>query len=180
MKNEDISYSRKGRKIRKVGSGEMSVEESADADRIESAEAKEHGVRCTFRWGEEQLTLVKSVADKIGIPYQTYIKEAIYRQCMQDLQRFGMAEANQEVSYAKSMESRPSNRVKEQTVETFETSSLKKVLLAVPSQMLEQVDYLARCDHRTRSDLLREAIGRYLSARSQDHEDLRSHRRRHD
>lgn len=28
--------------------------------------------------------------------------------------------------------------------------------------MLEQVDYIAQCEHRTRSDLIREALRRYL------------------
>lgn len=38
----------------------------------------------------------------------------------------------------------------------------KKVLIALPPAMLEQVDYIARCEHRTRSDLIREALRRYL------------------
>lgn len=38
----------------------------------------------------------------------------------------------------------------------------KKVLIALPPAMLEQVDYIAQCEHRTRSDLIREALRRYL------------------
>ncbi|HMO21671.1 MAG TPA: ribbon-helix-helix domain-containing protein [Candidatus Melainabacteria bacterium] len=38
----------------------------------------------------------------------------------------------------------------------------KKVLIALPPAMLEQVDYIAKCEHRTRSDLIREALRRYL------------------
>lgn len=38
----------------------------------------------------------------------------------------------------------------------------KKVLIALPPAMLEQVDYIAGCEHRTRSDLIREALRRYL------------------
>jgi metal-responsive CopG/Arc/MetJ family transcriptional regulator len=38
----------------------------------------------------------------------------------------------------------------------------KKVLIALPSAMLEQVDFIAKCEHRTRSDLIREALRRYL------------------
>ncbi|MDE2100192.1 MAG: ribbon-helix-helix protein, CopG family [Patescibacteria group bacterium] len=38
----------------------------------------------------------------------------------------------------------------------------KKVLIALPPPMLEQVDYIAQCEHRTRSDLIREALRRYL------------------
>lgn len=38
----------------------------------------------------------------------------------------------------------------------------KKVLIAIPQPMLEQADYIAQCEHRTRSDLIREALRRYL------------------
>ena len=38
----------------------------------------------------------------------------------------------------------------------------KKVLIALPPAMLEQVDYIAQVEHRTRSDLIREALRRYL------------------
>lgn len=38
----------------------------------------------------------------------------------------------------------------------------KKVLIALPPAMLEQVDFIAKCEHRTRSDLIREALRRYL------------------
>lgn len=38
----------------------------------------------------------------------------------------------------------------------------KKVLVAVPPGLLEQVDGLAREEFRTRSDLIREALRRYV------------------
>ncbi len=38
----------------------------------------------------------------------------------------------------------------------------KKILIAMPPAMLEQCDFIAQCEHRTRSDLVREAIRRYL------------------
>ena len=38
----------------------------------------------------------------------------------------------------------------------------KKVLIAIPQPMLEQADFIAQCEHRTRSDLIREALRRYL------------------
>lgn len=38
----------------------------------------------------------------------------------------------------------------------------KKVLIALPPAMLEQIDYIAGVEHRTRSDLIREALRRYL------------------
>ena len=41
--------------------------------------------RVNFRWGTEQVELVKKVAKLMGITYQTYIKQVVYRQCLQDL-----------------------------------------------------------------------------------------------
>lgn len=41
-------------------------------------------IRVNFRWGKEQLGLIKSVADAMGIPYQTYIKQVLYRQALAD------------------------------------------------------------------------------------------------
>jgi metal-responsive CopG/Arc/MetJ family transcriptional regulator len=38
----------------------------------------------------------------------------------------------------------------------------KKVLIALPPAMLEQVDFVAQVEHRTRSDMIREALRRYL------------------
>lgn len=40
--------------------------------------------------------------------------------------------------------------------------SPRKILIALPPAMLEQVDHIAKCEHRTRSDLIREALRRYL------------------
>lgn len=40
----------------------------------------------------------------------------------------------------------------------------KKVLIALPPAMLEQVDHIAKLEHRTRSDLIREALRRYIDA----------------
>lgn len=38
----------------------------------------------------------------------------------------------------------------------------KKVLIALPPSLLEQADFVANIESRTRSDLLREALRRYL------------------
>lgn len=40
----------------------------------------------------------------------------------------------------------------------------KKVLFSLPPAMLELVDFVARVEHRTRSDLLRECVRRYLDS----------------
>ena len=38
----------------------------------------------------------------------------------------------------------------------------KKVLVALPPGLLEQVDFVAQAEHRNRSDLVREALRRYI------------------
>jgi len=38
----------------------------------------------------------------------------------------------------------------------------KKVLVALPAGLLEQVDFVAQVEHRSRSDLIREALRRYI------------------
>ena len=40
--------------------------------------------------------------------------------------------------------------------------SPKKVLIALPPAMLEMIDKVAKVEHRTRSDLVRESLRRYL------------------
>jgi len=38
----------------------------------------------------------------------------------------------------------------------------KKVLVALPPGLLEQIDFVAQIEHRSRSDLIREALRRYI------------------
>jgi metal-responsive CopG/Arc/MetJ family transcriptional regulator len=38
----------------------------------------------------------------------------------------------------------------------------KKVLVALPPGLLEQIDFVAQIEHRNRSDLIREALRRYI------------------
>lgn len=52
---------------------------------IIQAEKDIEEARVNFRWGTKQLELVKKVANLMGVPYQTYIKQVVYRQCLQDL-----------------------------------------------------------------------------------------------
>jgi len=40
----------------------------------------------------------------------------------------------------------------------------KKVLIGLPPSLLAQVDYVAEAEHRTRSDLMREALRRYVAS----------------
>ena len=45
----------------------------------------------------------------------------------------------------------------------------KKVLIALPPAMLEQVDFIALNEHRNRSDLIRESIRRYINEFKKTH-----------
>jgi CheY-like chemotaxis protein len=73
-------------KLKRVGEYAMEPATSAKVEAMISAADKEISeARVNFRWGKEQLELVKSVAEHMGIPYQTYIKQVVYRQCLQDL-----------------------------------------------------------------------------------------------
>ncbi|MFN8672517.1 MAG: hypothetical protein U0457_10630 [Candidatus Sericytochromatia bacterium] len=69
-----------------LGTVELSDEEANLANSfIEEAEKELEEARINFRWGKEQLNLVKRTANEMGVPYQTYIKQVVYRQCLQDL-----------------------------------------------------------------------------------------------
>ncbi|MEK7433729.1 MAG: hypothetical protein AABZ74_11400 [Cyanobacteriota bacterium] len=69
-----------------LGPVELSDEEAEIANKfIEEADKEIEEARINFRWGREQLNLVKRTANVMGVPYQTYIKQVVYRQCLQDL-----------------------------------------------------------------------------------------------
>jgi predicted DNA binding CopG/RHH family protein len=42
--------------------------------------------RVTIQWGQEQLATVKRAADLLGVPYQAYIKQVLFRQALKDIQ----------------------------------------------------------------------------------------------
>lgn len=57
----------------------------AQADHELATRAPGSEVRVNFRWGQEQLDLVRQAAALADIPYQTYLKQAVYRQAVADL-----------------------------------------------------------------------------------------------
>ncbi|MBM2809437.1 MAG: hypothetical protein HW416_196 [Chloroflexi bacterium] len=70
----------------------LGVGEESDADilgMLKEAErdAEQEGaqVRVNFRWGAEQLTIVKEAARIQGLPYQVYIKKVLYDGASADL-----------------------------------------------------------------------------------------------
>jgi predicted DNA binding CopG/RHH family protein len=54
------------------------------------ADAEDDACRVNFRWTKEQLNLVKLVAERIGVPYQAYIKQVLFERTVEDLKKFGM------------------------------------------------------------------------------------------
>lgn len=72
------------RKLVRRATGNLSPEETARADMMEQAAEEEFGVQVNFRWGREQINIIKEVAAKIGVPYQTYMKQVVYKQAIAD------------------------------------------------------------------------------------------------
>jgi predicted DNA binding CopG/RHH family protein len=40
----------------------------------------------TLRWGREQIAVVKRAAAIMGVPYQTYLKQVVFRQAIADIE----------------------------------------------------------------------------------------------
>lgn len=69
-----------------VGDIELPEDEAAVINQqIADAEQELQEARVHFRWGQKQLVMVKKVAAQMGIPYQTYIKQVVFRQALHDL-----------------------------------------------------------------------------------------------
>ncbi|HLF76950.1 MAG TPA: hypothetical protein VJB57_05610 [Dehalococcoidia bacterium] len=41
----------------------------------------------TLRWGKEQIAVVKRAAGLMGVPYQTYLKQVVFRQALADIEQ---------------------------------------------------------------------------------------------
>jgi len=78
-----------------VGDIELPDAEVVDINaRITQAEKDVSEARVHFRWGSKQVILIKQIAAKMGIPYQTYIKQALMRQAMEDLKNLNAIESH--------------------------------------------------------------------------------------
>ena len=56
--------------------------------RLESAADREIAAgTVTFRWGREQIDVVKRAAAILGVPYQTYLKQVVFRQALSDIEQ---------------------------------------------------------------------------------------------
>ena len=71
------------RNYKSLGTVEFSEEEDKRVTKmIEQAEQELDETRVSFRWGKEQLKVVRHAADMMGIPYQTFIKLAVYEHAL--------------------------------------------------------------------------------------------------
>lgn len=68
------------------------VEEDAEVSKLVSrleAEADRElaAGSVTLRWGKEQIAVVKRAAGMLGVPYQTYLKQVVFRQALADIEQ---------------------------------------------------------------------------------------------
>ncbi|TAK36667.1 MAG: hypothetical protein EPO21_02015 [Chloroflexota bacterium] len=65
---------------------EMSPEQDEQARAmIEQAEEDLGEIRVNMRWGKFQIDAIRRAAARYGMPYQTYIRQAAFRQAVEDL-----------------------------------------------------------------------------------------------
>lgn len=68
---------------------QLTAEQEAEIEsQVKQAEEDIAAMRVSFRWGKEQINIVKSAANAIGVPYQTYMKMVLYRQAHADVALF--------------------------------------------------------------------------------------------
>ena len=67
------------------------VEEDAEVSelvsRLEAEADRERATgSITLRWGRGQIAVVKRAAAILGVPYQTYLKQVVFRQALADIE----------------------------------------------------------------------------------------------
>ncbi len=68
------------------------VEEDAEVSELVSrleqeADREVASGAITLRWGKEQIAVVKRAAAILGVPYQTYLKQVVFRQAVADIEQ---------------------------------------------------------------------------------------------
>lgn len=83
--------------IEELGPIELTPAQDRKVRRAMKAMEKESDpVRVNFRWQVGALEFIKDVSAAMGIPYQTYMKQVLYRQALEDLERIGKRQENLE------------------------------------------------------------------------------------
>lgn len=74
---------KKRRDYEVLGEYEMAPEMEAKVNRMVSeADEEDQLARVNFRWSREALEVVKQAAALIGVPYQTFIKQAVFEHAL--------------------------------------------------------------------------------------------------
>ncbi len=69
--------------IEDLGTVELDPETDAKVSRmIAEADKEIEETRVSFRWGKEQLAIVRRAAEQMGVPYQTFIKMCVYQRAL--------------------------------------------------------------------------------------------------
>jgi len=69
--------------IEDLGTVELDAETDAKVNRmIAEADKEIEEIRVSFRWGREQLAIVRQAAEQMGVPYQTFIKMCVYQRAL--------------------------------------------------------------------------------------------------
>ena len=85
-------WQKKNWKIEYLGECELDEKTSALVDRMTAeADAELDETRICFRWGKEQLEIVKRAANTVGVPYQTFLKLAVYQHAIEVLKNATVA-----------------------------------------------------------------------------------------
>lgn len=78
---------------------EMSeVQDKAIQAIIEASEKELDDCRVNFRWQKEPLSVVRKAAAAAGVPYQTYMKQVVFKQATADLAQIAVAAGAPQVS----------------------------------------------------------------------------------
>ncbi len=90
MHGENMKRTKRGNyEIEDESDFELTPEQAADFEkRIEEADKELDECRVNFRWQKDCLELVKQAASMIGVPYQTYIKQVLYKQAHEDCKKY--------------------------------------------------------------------------------------------
>lgn len=55
---------------------------------IEEADKEFLDSRVNMRWPQKQLEIAKKAASLVGIPYQIYIRDSVFRRAMEDINKY--------------------------------------------------------------------------------------------
>jgi len=77
---------KKNFEIEDLGTTELPEEVHLMAvEKIKEADEEIEQMRMQIRWGIKQIKIIKQAAALMGIPYQTYVKQALFHQAIEDI-----------------------------------------------------------------------------------------------